>query len=343
MATMSMSGAESNEESMASRGGKAAAAKLTPEERTERAKNAAAARWSANAPQATHEGVMKIGDEEIVCYVLENEDRVISTRGMMKAMGRRWRGRKYAGTELPVFLEAKNLKPFISKELSAVLSEMEFKTPRGVMAEGFNARLLPLVCETYLKARDAGALKQAQMDVAIRADILMRALAHVGIIALVDEATGFQKDRARNALAKVLEAFVAKELRPYVRSFPLDYFVELCRLRAISYAENMRLPRYFGRLTNNLVYDRLAPGVRVELQRKNPAINGRRKHKNFQWLTDNFGHPKLQLHLGSVVTLMKINKTYEEFKAIMDKLHPVHVPAPLFDWLDNEGQEKQKD
>ena len=53
----------------------------------------------------------------------------------MKALGRRWRGRKHTGTELPVFLEAKNLKSFISQELLAVLSVVEFRTPRGLRAE----------------------------------------------------------------------------------------------------------------------------------------------------------------------------------------------------------------
>ena len=34
--------------------------------------------------KATHSGILKIGDAEISCYVLENGERVLSTRGMMK-------------------------------------------------------------------------------------------------------------------------------------------------------------------------------------------------------------------------------------------------------------------
>lgn len=131
---------------------------MTPEDRKERARIAAEARWGASTPQATHEGVLCLGNAEIPCYVLQDGERVISTRGVMKAPGRRWRGRKYVGTELPVFLEAKNLKPFISQELSTVLSVIEFRMPCGVRAEGFKAKLLPLLCETYLRARDAGVL-----------------------------------------------------------------------------------------------------------------------------------------------------------------------------------------
>lgn len=78
--------------------------------------------------------MLTVGGTEIPCYVLEDGERVVTTRGVMKSLGRRWRGRKYSGTELPVFLEAKNLNPFIGEELAAVLSIVEFKTPRGTPA-----------------------------------------------------------------------------------------------------------------------------------------------------------------------------------------------------------------
>src|SRR5687768_13566099 len=93
---------------LASLGGKARAAKLSPEELSESARAAAEARWGKDLPEATHEGVLAIGGAEIPCYVLKGGERVISTRGVMKALGRGWRGRKYTGTEMPVFLEAKN-------------------------------------------------------------------------------------------------------------------------------------------------------------------------------------------------------------------------------------------
>jgi ATP-dependent DNA ligase len=41
------------------------------------------------------------------------------------------------------------------------------------------------------------------------------------ISALVDEATGYQKERAADALARILEAFIAKELQPWIKTmFP---------------------------------------------------------------------------------------------------------------------------
>jgi P63C domain len=317
-----------------SEGGKARWKGSTKEERSEAARKAAQARWSAGLPAATHEGILEIAD--IPCFVLEDGERVITTRGVMKALGRRWRGRKYTGTELPVFLEANNLKPFIGKELAAVLSVVEFRTTRGNRAEGFKAKLLPLLCETYLSARDAGVLTAPQLKVAGSADILMRGLAHVGIIALVDEATGYQKDRARDALAKILEAYIAKELRPWVPTFDPEFYEGMFRLKGLPFNGTTKRPRYFGHLTNDIVYDRLAPGVKRELQERNPVENGRRKAKNFQWLTGNLGHPKLVKHLGAVTALMSISKTWDEFYALLNRAKPKQIECPLYDHLEND-------
>lgn len=211
---------------------------------------------------------------------------------------------------------------------------IKFCTPQNMMASGYRAEILPEVCEVFLKARDAGVLQKQQAHIAIRADILIRGLAAVGIIALVDEATGYQEMRTKNALAEILEKFVAKAIQDYVKLFPLAYYKGLCRLRGIAFSPDLKLPRYFGHLTNNFIYARLAPAVLEELRRKNPSINGRRKEKHYNWLTPGVGHPKLLQHIGSVVTLMQLADTdNEKFMEMIDKIHPVYQPMPLFDHL----------
>jgi len=139
---------------------------------------------------------------------------------------------------------------------------------------GFHLKILPKVCDVYLKAREAGELPPNQQHIAAKAEILVRALAHVGIGALVDEATGFQDARARDALARILEEFVAKELRKWVSTFPPEYYKELFRLRNWRFPDlprdQQKRPVMAGKITNDIVYARLAPGVRTELHRVTP-------------------------------------------------------------------------
>ncbi|MEX0856245.1 MAG: P63C domain-containing protein, partial [Gemmatimonadota bacterium] len=178
--------------------------------------------------------------------------------------------------------------------------------------------------EVWLDARQEGVLGPTQEQIAAKADILLRGLAHVGIIALVDEATGFQAVRARDALAKILEAFVTEALQKWVRTFPPAFYEELFRLRGLEYPpKGMKMPQYFGHLTNNIVYDRIAPGVKAELKRVTPRDEtGRHKDKLFQRLTEDVGHPRLREHLASVIALMRVSPDYETFDAHLNKALP---------------------
>ncbi len=197
----------------------------------------------------------------------------------------------------------------------------------------FNAEVLPAVCEIWLKAREKGTLQDQQLPKAQQAELLTRGLARVGIVALVDEATGFQRDREKDALAKILEAFVAKELQPYLRTFPVEYYENLFRLYELPYppaGNKSWRPAFFGHITNNVVYSRLAPELLPEL--KKMASKTERKAKLFQWLTHDLGHPKLKEHLASIVSLLKVSRTPEQFKAFVDMAHPAYGATPQLDF-----------
>jgi hypothetical protein len=333
----------------ASKGGKARAKSLTPEQRSKAARLAVEARWArqgiAPVPKATHSGEIKIGDVLIPCAVLDDGTRVLTQRGFSVALGRyKNPNKKGAIVELPVFLTANNLKEFITEDLERSATEIRFRMAEGSgglegnIALGYRATLLQEVCNVYLKAQHAGKLLKRQEHIAKRSLILLNGLATVGIIALVDEATGYQADRARDALAKILEAFIAKELRPYVRTFEPEFYKELFRLQGIEFKGTVKAPRYIGKLTNDLIYDRLAPGVREELNRINPNNErGQRKHKNFQWLTQNFGYQKLKQHLAAVTVLMKVFDDWNTFKKSLDKALPRQDEMPLFDHSKEEA------
>lgn len=220
-------------------------------------------------------------------------------------------------------LQGKALARFVTDEVLERCRPIIFRL-RGSRAVGYRAEVLPEICEILLRANDANPLPYNQQPTVARAEILVRGLARVGIIAMVDEATGYQEVRARDALAQILELFIAKELQAYVRTFPDDFYRHIFRLRGLDYPDStVQRPKYFGHITNDIVYKRLAPGVLEELQRVNPRDeSGRRKSKYFQHLTTNHGYPKLREHLGSVVTLMKLSTSWSDFMLKLDHIHP---------------------
>jgi P63C domain len=312
-------------------GALARATSLTPKERTAIAKKAASARWNKEMPEALYgspEKPLLIGGQEIQCYVLDDETRVLTQASFLEALGRHRKAnvRNEGGEErLPAILQGKAVNPFISQELLEKSRPIQFRTSNGVLASGYRAEILPMVCEMYLKARDAGVLPTNQRHVAKQAEILIRALAHVGIIALVDEATGYQDFRSRIALNEILEQFIAEELRKWTKTFPDEFYKQMFRLRGWEFKPQSvrKRPGVVGKYTNNIVYERLAPGILEELKKKNPTLpKGGRKHKHFQWLTEDIGDPRLREHLASVITLMRATTGWDQFLRLLDRALP---------------------
>ncbi len=197
--------------------------------------------------------------------------------------------------KMPAFLAANNLKPFISEELEGSSKAIVFRGIKGQRSYGYSAELLPKVCDVFLDAEDAGALLPSQRHIAIKAKILMRGLAHVGIAALVDEATGYQEERDRAALHRILEAYISKELLPWTKRFPDEFYVEMAKLRGLPYDALLKSrPSYVGTLTNQYVYEQMPPGVLGTLRRKNPPNErtGKRTKKHHQYLTGDIGNPR---------------------------------------------------
>lgn len=264
---------------------------------------------------ATHRGTLPVGDEIIQCYVLDDKTRVISGRSMTKSIGMKGRGQ---GIER--ISNHPTLRPFLSDDLKKSLAEpiqyLPSKTSTKISA-GYEATILLKVAEAILSARDARMLTTEQEHrYAVYADLLIRAFAAVGIIALVDEATGYQDERDRDELSQILSAYIAPELIPWTKKFPDEFYRQLFRLRGWDYRPmSAARPKAVGKFTAQLVYEKLPPGVVEELRRRNPVVDeaGHRAHRHHQFLTGDIGNRHLEMHLAQVIALMRISPNWETF------------------------------
>jgi hypothetical protein len=294
-------------------------------------------------PTTTHEGVTDISGIKIKSYVLDNGTRVLNRTQFIKSLGRTGKakgGRKYDKEfEIPVFLTAKSIKPFISKNLMENSEPIIFKDIHGQESIGYKAELLPEVCNVFIDAFDAGALSPMQIHIAERCKILIRGFATVGIIALVDEATGYQYDRDRQALHKILEAYISKEFLPWTKRFPDEFYQELFRLKRWNYNPlSVKRPSYVGILTNQLVYKQLPEGVLEELKNKTPKSKSGHRTKRFhQSLTLDIGNSHLEKHLASVITLMRISPNWRKF---LQHFNRAFGEQQEFDFVDELDEDK---
>jgi len=293
------------------------------ERRREIARAGGKARW-ADLPQATHEGDLRLGDAAIPSAVLEDKRRVLTQSAVMKALGRarQAKGRSYydGDVNLPAFITAKNLKPFIPNELYVTSSQVEFRTKRGARAFGYPAELLPKICGVFIDADDAGKLAQHQKHVAAKARVLLRGLAETGIIALVDEATGYQEDRPKDELQKILAAYISPTLLPWTEKFPVEFFREMFRVYGWPWPfsndeyKGPLGPRYAGKIIKKIIFENLPPGVLEKLEKRNPPNKKwQRKSRMAQLLTDDVGHPHVEKLVAVNTALFKISDDRRAF------------------------------
>jgi len=277
-------------------------------------------------------GVLSIGDMIFPCSVLSDGTRILTQSNFMESMGMYYSGWISKNKQLdqsedfPHFLSFKNIKPFVNKHLGDLQSiVVKFITENGNQAHGIKAEIIPNICEIWMDAKKNSQLGIRQSKIAEKAETIIRALAHVGIIALVDEVTGYQNIRVKNALEKILNQFLLSEAKKYRVTFPLELYKEWFRLNNWDWKEEnaQKRPGVIGKWTNNYIYERMAPDLLKKLEIKNPKTECEyRKHKHFQFLTDDIGEPKLREFFGGHLALAKATTTWRKYISLVEKVYP---------------------
>jgi len=291
-------------------------------------------------PKATHQGQMTVGDLILDCYVLEDGRRVFHKRGMAKALGMKSGGGN-------VFLRAMQRKSLGSHLGANLLEKIEnpinFKPLTQDLAHGYDAEVLAEISRAIVDAWNDGALTKAQEGLARQARIIQNAFAKIGVVALIDEATGYQQVRDPGALRLLVQQYIEEEKREWEKQFPDAYYDDLNRLFGSKrYTQNkfgaviQNRPQHFAKFTRSYVYAPLENGkVLEELDRINPKIDskGTRKNRFHQHLTLGYGIEKLKRQVQDVMTLMAVSDNVSQFKKLFQKRFP--KLGDQFDLLDD--------
>lgn len=267
--------------------------------------------------KATHRGYLVLGNTQIPCAVLENGARVISQTGLFLSFERPRKGEKRLDN-LPSIIGAKNLLPYVDDELYEKSKTINYYHTNGKVASGYSAEIIPLICELYIKAYEDNILTVSQQKLYARSIVLVRALAKVGITALIDEATGYQNDRQAQELQELLKAYISEDLLKWQKRFPNKFYKEIFRLYGWTYDESSnKRPGWVGTFTRKYVYDLFPEEVIKEIEARNPAITKNhksyRKNRHHQFLTTDIGLPQLDHYISKLLGVMALSKNNKEF------------------------------
>lgn len=274
-------------------------------------------------PKALFSGSLKIGKWVVPVFVLDDGQRVLSSRDTLYIFG----GPSKEGAQALVARVAQHQTLRNTATVSEALSGMrkvEFSTEGGGLQAGIAADGVVSICRLLMTAREYGLLGKDEIKAARAAESIVLSIASVGLTALIDEATGFQGNRERDALQKLLDQYLRKEFAMWSKRFPDEFYIQIFRLKDWTWKgmkENR--PGVVGHYTKDIVYSRLAPGVIQELERLNPSDgHGARSVKHHQWLTDEIGHPALARHIFEVLGVMRASGSWDEFRRLLKRSHP---------------------
>lgn len=270
-------------------------------------------------PKATHAGELDLAGFKLSCAVLEDRTRIFSEQSLAFAFGI-----KGGGAVLSEYLSARYLKDFIPAELREKLgSAVDYESLSGIKSRGVDATVLPEICDVYVQVKKAGVKNQNLDVLAENAYVMIKGIAKSGIIALVDEATGYQYDREKNELQAILQAYISKELHAWQKRFPDAFYQEIFRLNKWDFTvDNIRKrPGVVGTWTNKVIYEQLPKGVLNELKRVTPKTSsGKYKARFHQSLTDDIGHPDLQSQIFRVLGIMNISDDWKDLIRNFNKM-----------------------
>lgn len=279
-----------------------------------------------NMLTAKYEGILRLSDKELPCAVLSDNSRVLTASSVFNAFDRPRKGKSsegYRADRMPSFINANNLQPFVSQDLLQWTETIQYIDLNGKLREGYNAQILRELCKVYIDARKANALHRSQERFADIAEAILYALSSVGIIAMVDEATGYQYERERDELQKLWRLYISKELQPWQKRFPNVFYQELFRLNDWDFTVKgiNKRPGVIGKWTNTLIYERLPKGVLENLKKKTPKSNaGNYTARLHQSLSVDVGEPHLNEQITKVITIFRLSRNMEDMWALFNKL-----------------------
>lgn len=278
--------------------------------------------------EITHEGELLINNLSIPCYVLVDGTRIISGNQMQEALKLfPDDARVKSGSRLARLLSYQGVKDLIFNKYDAGRFEPIICYKGNSKINGYEATVLVDICEVMLEARKLGRLTtERQKTIATQAETLIRSFARVGIIALIDEATGYQEVREKDALKSFLEKFLQEEKTKYIRTFPDEFFEMIFKMKGLSWvkANKGKKPQWVGHHINDFVYSRLGPEVLYSLRKLNPKNEkGNRSGKHFQYTTEDTGLPKLKEHINILIALGKASGyNWINFKRLVERALP---------------------
>jgi len=208
-----------------------------------------------------------------------------------------------------------------SRKISELIDQL--KNPLEINIEGtiipcFEHTAITKFCKAVGEARRAHKIAgEAFLEYAESCERFLAAAADIGLVALIDEATGYIREKQKHEYRDLFRDFIREQMRDWEKEFPDEFFDGIYKIYNLRRESNKNHPQFFAKFIRKYVYHPLADshGVLLSmLDDKNPVIGKGRKHKLHQFLDEKVGLTKLRAHVWKVVGILSSVNTKAGFQ-----------------------------
>jgi len=251
-----------------------------------------------------HSGPVRFGDVECEAVVLDNGARGFIQRQMMKAVGF---SEKKQSSRFLIFLAELSPKALIIMQNTGC----QVVNPGHGNANFVSYEIVPEICDAVIDAALDGVLHPQRRHLIAPCRKIQAALSRVGIVALIDEATGYQYRRESSALQDLFAKLIREHVSDWQRRFSPDFYEAIFALYGWKYQGHAHgIPAIVGKITLRYVYEAIFPAAIVA------EIKARQKSERLhQWLTNEGGLPLLEKQINALIVIAKTSFSPDDFFA----------------------------
>lgn len=252
---------------------------------------------------------------EIECYVLENGSRVITKQGIQKTLG--ISNKNNNGFSLEDIILSSEVKKSQEKfeyflPIKKALQN-NFKSTSQQNTRFYDVEVLITICSHINRMKLLGFLPDELDWLHVTSEKIRDAFSKLGIIAFVDDATGYTKFRKQNEYVEKLKLLLSEDAGEWEKCFTTDFYEIFWKFWGNRKKfDGSKKQQFFRALMEKYVYTPLAKKTGID----NDASNS----KNCADLVfGNIGKATLKTYLEKLTLIGRMSDTEGDFDRNLEK------------------------
>lgn len=249
---------------------------------------------------------LKIGNVALVCFILDNGQRILTKNSMQKALGYDGKSDNWL---FEFLINVNRLTPVEPVILEALGKDILYTTDSSVIKHAISPNLFVEACRAIVKANADGFLYVSEQKFAKAAENIVTNIGDADIEKLIDFASGYDlfKHNHKEALIRFMQSYGNRQYPIWVRSFPDHFLSAIFAFNGWTWKDLNEKSEKIGAYLNDIVFSRVDDRLFETLNSSKPKMKYRKQNTQEQYLENE----DLRAHTSAIVALIRASERNE--------------------------------